>query len=55
VQLGASIELDIYVAYAFIFESAISSARILAHWEAAGANQPIPRADLHAVYLRKNK
>lgn len=41
-QLGAGADLDIYIGYAFVFESAISSARILAHYNAGLVISPIP-------------
>lgn len=34
-QLGAANELDMYIAYAFIFETALSGARILAQYQAS--------------------
>lgn len=34
-QLGAAADLDVYLAYAFVFESALSSTRIAAHYQAA--------------------
>lgn len=34
-QLGATADLDIYIAYAFVFESALSASRILAHYNAS--------------------
>lgn len=37
VQLGAATDLDIYIAHAFIFESALSATRIAAHF-AAGSS-----------------
>lgn len=46
-QLGANADLDVYIAYAFVFESALSASSILTHYQAA---VPVPTISMRQTF-----